>query len=152
MTRGLLTLVFLVLGSILTARGEFWTNQAGKVIEGRIESIAGSTILLVRTNGSQMKIPLQALAQPDQRRALSQVGRTFAPEFVQVAYRDACAILEQFDRLAPELRTEAAATKARRLACSVFDARLKPRSAELQQTEVQTEVQRLRAALSGENS
>ncbi len=129
---------------------DLWTNQAGHVIEANLKSFDGSTVTLVRTNGTLLKLPLSALSKADQNRVLLKSGKTVAPTFVHDAYRDAKEILDKFERLADEQRTDEARVAATRMACAVFDSRLKPRLAELKSPAVLREVQRLRASLNCE--
>jgi hypothetical protein len=37
---------------------DLWTNQAGHVIEAKLQSFDGATVTLVRTNGSQLNLPM----------------------------------------------------------------------------------------------
>ncbi len=146
---GLVLLSGLLAGAA-PARGDLWTNQAGRVVEARLEAFDGAWVTLVRTNGSQLKLPLGALCPADQRRVRLQTGQSVAPAFVQAAYRDAKAVLEKFDRLPAERRTEEARVASIGLACAAFDARLKPRLGELKEPGVSNEVRRLRALLQGQ--
>ena len=126
---------------------DLWTNQAGHVIEAKLQSFDGATVTLVRTNGSQLKLPLSALSKSDQDRVRLKSGQAVAPAFVHDAFRDAKEILDKFERLSDEQRTEEARIAATRMACAVFDARMRPRLAELKSPAVLREVQRLRASL-----
>jgi hypothetical protein len=129
---------------------DLWTNQAGRVIEARLEAFDGATVTLVRTNGSQLKLPLSALSHSDQNRVRLKSGKAVAPAFVHDAFRDAKEVLEKFERLPDEQRTDEARVAATRMACAIFDARLKPRMQELKAPSVLAEVRRLRAALNGQ--
>ena len=126
---------------------DLWTNQAGHVIDAKLQSFDGATVTLVRTNGSQLKLPLSALSKSDQDRVRLKSGQAVAPAFVHDAFRDAKEILDKFERLSDEQRTEEARIAATRMACAVFDARMRPRLAELKSPAVLREVQRLRASL-----
>ena len=126
---------------------DLWTNQAGHVIEASLKSFDGSTVTLVRTNGSQLMLPLSALSKEDQDRVRLKSGQAVAPAFVHDAYRDAREILDKFERLADDQRTDEARAAATRMACAVFEARLKPRLHELKSPTVLREVQRLRTSL-----
>jgi hypothetical protein len=140
-----------ILGGCLTLaaslRAESWTNQAGRVIEARFESLDGDQVTLVRTNGARVRMPLSSLRMADQQRVRRQTGRSMAPPFVHSAYRDARSIIDQFERLPAARQTEAARIGAERMACAVFDARLRPRLGELNDPDAQQEIRRLRAAL-----
>jgi hypothetical protein len=140
-----------LLSALLAAstQADLWTNQAGRVIEARLDGFDGSQVTLVRTNGAVLKLPLKALCPADQRRVQLQHGRSIAPLFVQAACRDARSVLDRFERLPAEQRTEEARAQAQRMACAVFDARLKPRLGELKDKQVLEEVKRLRASLGG---
>jgi len=129
---------------------DLWTNQAGHVIEANLKSFDGATVTLVRTNGSQLKLPLSALSQADQNRVRLKSGQAVAPAFVHDAFRDAKEILEKFERLPDEQRTDEARIAATRMACAIFDARLKPRMHELKAPAVLEEVRRLRASLNSQ--
>jgi hypothetical protein len=131
-------------------RADLWTNQAGRVIEARLEAFDGASVTLTRTNGSLLRLPMSALSQTDQHRVRLQTGHSLVPAFVQGAYRDARAVLEQFERLPAERRTEPARTATIRMACAVFDARLKPRLGELKDKDILEEIRRLKAALHGQ--
>ena len=148
-TRLLLLLACLVF--TLSARGDLWTNQAGRVIEGKLEAFDGATVTLLRTNGSQFKLPLTALCQTDQQRVRLRTGQSSVPPFVQAAYRDARAVVEQFDRLPEAQRTEEARLGSIRMACAVFDARLQPRLGELKDKNVLQQISQLRASLGVRN-
>ena len=124
-----------------------WTNQAGHVIEAKLQAFDGATVTLVRTNGSQLKLPLSALSKPDQNRVRLKSGQAVAPAFVHDAFRDAREVLDKFERLSDEQRTDEGRLAATRMACAIFDARIKPRLHELKAPAVLAEVQRLRAAL-----
>jgi hypothetical protein len=126
---------------------DLWTNQAGHVIDAKLQAFDGATVTLVRTNGSQLKLPLSALSKADQNRVRLKSGQAVAPAFVHDAYRDAKEILDKFERLSDEQRTDEARLAATRMACAIFDARLKPRLHELKAPTVLREVQRLRASL-----
>jgi hypothetical protein len=126
---------------------DLWTNQAGHVIEAKLQAFDGATVTLVRTNGSQLKLPLSALSKADQNRVRLKSGQAVAPAFVHDAYRDAREVLDKFERLSEEQRTEEGRAAATRMACAIFEARLKPRVAELKAPAVLREVQRLRASL-----
>ena len=132
---------------VSSLHAEFWTNQAGRVMEGKLNQFDGVTVTILKTNGVRLQIPLTALCEADQRRVRAQTGQSIAPLFVQAAYRDALTVLAQFDRLPPEQKSEDNAIKARRTAQAVFDARLKPRMRELQQPDVRQEIKRLRFTL-----
>lgn len=119
------------------------------MIEARLEAFDGAWVTLARTNGSQVRLPLSALCQADRNRVRQQTGHSVAPAFVQGAYRDARVILEQFERLPAEQRTEEGRAGSIRMACAVFDARLKPRMEELKDKDVFDEVRLLRASLLG---
>jgi hypothetical protein len=134
----------------LQLRADLWTNQAGHVIEAKLQSFDGATVTLVRTNGSQLKLPLSALSQADQNRVRLKSGKAVAPAFVHDAFRDAKEILNKFERLPDEQRTDEARIAATRMACAIFDARLKPRMQELKAPSVLAEVRRLRASLNGQ--
>lgn len=127
--------------------GEQWTNQAGRVIEARLEAFDGVLVTFARTNGLLLKIPVSALCEKDQHRVRLQTGHSLAPAFVHDAYRDAKAIIERFERFPTAQRTEEAWTATRRMACAIFDARLQPRRDELTHKAVAEEVRRLRNAL-----
>jgi len=129
---------------------DLWTNQAGHVIEAKLQSFDGATVTLVRTNGSQLKLPLSALSKADQNRVRLKSGQAVAPAFVHDAFRDAKEILEKFERLPDEQRTDEARIAATRMACAIFDARLKPRMHELKAPAVLEEVRRLRASLNSQ--
>jgi hypothetical protein len=129
---------------------DLWTNQAGRVIEARLETFDGATVTLARTNGSHLRLPLGSLCQEDQTRVRLQAGRSIAPAFVHAAYRDAKAVMEQFDRLPAERRTDEARSASIRMACAAFDARLKPRLDELKDKRIQEEIRRLRVSLHGQ--
>jgi hypothetical protein len=129
---------------------DLWTNQAGRVIEARLEAFDGASVTLTRTNGAHLKLPLSALCPTDQQRVLSQMGRSVVPAFIQAAYRDARTIIDQFERLPTGLQTEQGRASSVRMAREVFDARLKPRLNELKDKNVLEEVQRLRASLEGQ--
>jgi hypothetical protein len=119
-----------LLGVITTAMplwADLWTNQAGRVIEARLEAFDGTQVTLTRTNGSRLKLPIGALSQADQDRVRRQAGHSLAPAFVEAAYRDAKAVIEQFRSLPSERRTEKRRAASIQMACAVFDARLKPR-------------------------
>jgi hypothetical protein len=133
--------------SSVGVRAELWTNQAGKIIEAELAKIEGTTVTLVRTNGSRIVLPLSALSKADQQRAKRQTGETVAPPVAQAAYRDARAILERFAALPAGQRTPEARTAAIRTACAVFDGRLKPHAVELQDANVAEEVKRMRDSL-----
>jgi hypothetical protein len=144
------TNVIALLASLIMAvplRADLWTNHAGRVIEGRIEAFDGAQVTLTRMNGSRLSLSLSALCQSDQHRVRLLAGHSVAPLFVQGAYRDARTILEQFERLPAEQRTEEARTGCLRMACAIFDARLKSRMDELKDKAVLEEVRRLRASL-----
>jgi hypothetical protein len=117
-----------------------WTNQAGRVIEARLDAFDGVSVTFTRTNGFILRIPVSALCETDQHRVRLQTGHSLAPSFVQGAYRDAKAILERFERLPAAQRTEETRTATIHMACAVFDARLKPRLAELKDKNVLEEV------------
>jgi hypothetical protein len=138
-----------MLAGAAPAWADLWTNQAGRVIEARLEEFDGSQVTLVRTNGSVVRLPLKVLCAADQRRVQQQCGQSIAPAFVQAAYRDARSVLDRFERLPAEQRTEEARAQTARMACAVFDARLKPRLGELKDSQVLEEVKRLRALLGG---
>jgi len=133
--------------SPLRLRADLWTNQAGHVIEAKLQTFDGATVTLLRTNGSQLKLPLSALSKADQNRVRLKTGKAVAPAFVHDAFRDAKEVLEKFDRLPDEQRTNEARAAATRMACAIFDARLKPRLQELKAPSVLEEVRRLRASL-----
>ncbi len=135
----------LTIGASLQA--DLWTNQAGRVIEARLLEFDGTWVTLARTNGSRLRLPLTALRPADQRRVKLQLGESIAPPFVLAAYREARTVLDQFNKLPAQQRTEDARTKTGRMAGAVFDGRLKPRQDELKDPPVQTEVQRLRNLL-----
>jgi len=126
---------------------DLWTNQAGRVIEARLETFDGSQVTFARTNGTSLKFPLSALCQTDQHRVRLQTGYSVAPAFVQSAYRDAKAVIEKFERLPAGQRTKEAIAASTRMACAVFDARLKPRLEELKDKDVLEEIRRLRTSL-----
>jgi len=126
---------------------DVWTNQAGHVIEAKLHAFDGATVTLVRTNGSQLKLPLSALSKPDQNRVRLKSGQAVAPAFVHDAFRDAREVLDRFERLSDEQRTDEGRLAATRMACAIFDARIKPRLHELKAPTVLAEVQRLRASL-----
>ena len=131
----------------LSLCADLWTNQAGHVIEAKLQGFDGATVTLLRTNGSQLKLPLSALSKPDQNRVLLKSGKAVAPAFVHDAFRDAKEILDKFERLPDEQRTDEARVAATRMACTIFEARLKPRLHELKAPTILAEIQRLRAAL-----
>ena len=128
---------------------DLWTNQAGRVIEARLEAFDGAWVTLALTNGSSLRLPLGSLCQADQYRVRRQTGHSLAPAFVHSAYRDARKIIKQFERLPPEQRTEEARAGCARLARAIFDARLKPRLDELKDKDVLEEVGHLRVSLDG---
>ena len=142
-----LVVLFACFVAPLQLPADLWTNQAGHVIEAKLQSFDGSTVTLVRTNGSQLKLPLSALSKADQNRVRLKTGQAVAPAFVHDAYRDAKEILDKFERLSDEQRTDEARAAATRMACAIFEARLKPRLHELKAPSVLREVQRLRASL-----
>lgn len=146
------TLGLVLLGCLTIAtslRADLWTNQAGRVIEARLEALDGASVTLTRTSGAQLRLPLSALCPTDQQRVLAQMGRSPGPAFVQAAYRDARAIIDQFERLPAGLQTEQGRAASKRMAREAFEARLKPRLDELKDRNVLGEVQRLRASLDG---
>jgi hypothetical protein len=147
----MLTTRLLVLAVLLAAlgpvRADMWTNQAGRVIEARLKEFDGVWVTLVRTNSSTLRLPLSALCKTDQRRVRAQKSQSIAPGFVQAAYKDAVGILERFQRLPADQQTAEGREKAVHMACSVFDARVNARSAELTDKDVLYEVRRLRASL-----
>jgi hypothetical protein len=136
-----------LLAAVAPAWADLWTNQAGRVIEARLQEFDGAQVTLVRTNGAVLKLPLKALCPSDQRRVELLHGRSIAPPFVLGAYRDARTVLDRFDRLPAEQQTPEARQKAVNMACAVFDARLRGRFAELSDKDVQSEVKRLRDSL-----
>ena len=142
-----LVVFFACFAAPLQLWADLWTNQAGHVIEANLKSFDGATVTLVRTNGSQLKLPLSALSKADQDRVRLKTGQAVAPAFVHDAFRDAREILDKFERLPDEQRTDEARAAATRMACAIFEARLKPRLHELKGPSVLREVQRLRAAL-----
>jgi hypothetical protein len=142
----LLILAFL-LGMPQLARCEYWTNQAGRVIEGQLEKFDGAWLTLLRTNGTALRLPLSALCKPDQQRVLVQNALSIAPGFVIAAYKDATSVLERYNRLPLDQQTPEARRASTHMACAVFDGRISPRKAELADKAVQVEVKRLRALL-----
>jgi len=135
---------------LLPLQAELWTNQAGRVIDATLEKFDGASVTFVRTNGSRLVLPLLALTVADQQRVKLKSGHTVVPVFVQAAYRDACSVLDRFGKLPAAQRSDNARTKATRMACAVFDARLEPRQQELKDPEVRREIKRLRASLEGQ--
>ena len=142
-----LVLLAMLLGAAAPARSESWTNQAGRVIEGRLGDFDGVWLTLIRTNGLPLRLPLSALCKADQRRVLAQKSLAIVPDFVTAAYKDAGTVLERYDRLPPEQQTPEARQGAVQMACAVFDGRVNPRKAELDDKAVQDEVKRLRTQL-----
>jgi hypothetical protein len=142
-----LLLFLLLFAAPVAARGEMWTNQAGRVIEARLGEFDGIWVTLLKTNSSVLKVPLSALCEADQRRVRLLKGQTIAPPFVQSAYLDAASVLRRFERLPADQQTLEGWKKAANMACSVFDARISARSAQMTNQAVLEEVQRLRAAL-----
>jgi hypothetical protein len=139
--------LLVVLAALSPARADLWTNQAGRVIEARLDACDGVWVTLVRTNGSPLKIPLSALCPADQRRARVQKALSVAPGFVKAAYKDAMTVMDRFERLPAEKQTPEGRQQAVSMARSVFDARLQARAPELTDKDVIEEVKRLRAAL-----
>jgi hypothetical protein len=133
--------------ALAPVQAESWTNQAGRVIEARLGSFDGVSVTLIRTNGSSLRLPLSALSNADQRRVRLQKAQSIAPDFVRSADHDARAVLERFERLPDDQRTAEGRKKAVHMACSIFDARVKARSAEVSDKEVLDEIKRLRALL-----
>jgi hypothetical protein len=129
------------------AGAELWTNMAGRTIEATLEKFDGVTVTFTRTNGTSLTMPLRVLNLPDQQRVKIRSGHNIAPAFVQGAYRDARTVLDRFEALPAERRTEEARAAAIRTACAIFDARLKPRASELQNPQVRDEIKRLRDSL-----
>jgi hypothetical protein len=136
-----------LLAAVGLARAEWWTNQAGRVIEAKLGDFDGVWVTLVRTNATTLRMPLSALCENDQRRVLLQQGLSIAPDFVKAAYNDAVAVLARLERLPDGQRTEEGRKKAVLMACSVFDARIGARSAEITDKAVLAEVKRLRSLL-----
>jgi hypothetical protein len=139
--------IALLFGALGAARAENWTNQAGRVIEGRLAKFDGLSVTLVRTNGVTVRLPLSALCKADQQRVLIRNDFSIAPGFVVAAYKDAVLVLEKYQRLPPEQQTAEARKAAVQMACAVFDGRLRARRSELTDKAVQDEVTRLRAVL-----
>jgi hypothetical protein len=73
------------LGAVGPLCSENWTNQAGRVIEGRLDKFDGSYLILIRTNGLALRLPLSALCKSDQQRVLVQNACSIAPDFVVAA-------------------------------------------------------------------
>ena len=142
-----LVVLFACFVAPLQLPADLWTNQAGHVIEAKLQSFDGATVTLVRTNGTLLKLPVSALSRADQDRVRLKSGQAVAPAFVHDAYRDAREVLDKFERLSDEQRTEEARAAATRMACAIFDARIKPRLGELKSPAVLREIQRLRASL-----
>jgi hypothetical protein len=92
-------------------------------------------------------VPLSALCRADQRRVRVQRAQSIAPDFVKAAYKDAVVVLDRFGCLPADQQTAEGWKKAVHMACLVFDARIKARSAELTDKDVLEEVKRLRALL-----
>src|SRR5512138_2791417 len=134
---GLVRLYFLVLFvmALAPARADTWTNQAGRVIEARLGEFDGVWVTLLRSNAAPLRLPLSALCPADQRRVRLLKGQSIAPDFVRAAYRDATTVLQRFERLPADQQTADGWTKAVRMACSLFDARVNARSAQLTNTE-----------------
>jgi hypothetical protein len=137
----------LLLVTLCWARAEMWTNQAGRVVEARLQSFDGVSVTLVKTNAQTLQIPLASLCAADQRRVRQQAGLSIAPEFVQAAYRDASAVLARFDSQPASRKTGEGRTKAALMACSVFDARMGVRAQEITDQAVRDEIKRLRSLL-----
>lgn len=131
------------------AAADLWTNQAGRILEAALEKFDGASVTFVRTNGARLVLPLRALSPADQRRVKQRTGHTVVPAFVQGAYLDARSILDRFEALPAEQRTDEARAGATRTACAVFDGRVEPRRRELKDPEVARETRRLRDALEG---
>lgn len=128
-------------------RADQWTNLAGRVIVARLDGFDGVSVTFTRTNGSRLRIPVNALCESDQHRVRLLSGHSPAPSFVLDAYRDANAILERFARLPARQQTESARVATLRMARAVFDARLKDRLDELKEKNLLAEVNRLRDTL-----
>lgn len=139
----------LIASLILPAQlvAEQWTNLAGRVIVARLDGFDGVSVTLTRTNGSHLRIPVSALCESDQHRVRLRTGHSPAPPFVLDAYRDAKTILDRFARLPAGQRTESARIATHRMACAVFDARLKDRIDELKKKNLLEEIKRLRETL-----
>ena len=137
----------MLLASAGVARGESWTNQAGRVLEGRLGEFDGAWLTLIRTNGTPLRLPLSALRQPDQQRVLSRKALSIAPAFVLAAYKDASLVVQRYDRLPSDQQSPAGRNAAIQMACAVFDNRIRARQSELKDKAVVAEVRRLRERL-----
>ncbi len=138
-----------LLALVCCAQAEFWTNQAGQVIEARLETCDGKSVTFIKKNGTKLKMPLSSLSQGDQRRVRLQQGLSIAPEFVKTAYNDARDVWTRFEKLPAHQQTEEIRKKTANMACAVFDARVSARMAEITDKGVIEEVQRLRSILAG---
>lgn len=58
----------------VVASAETWTNQAGKVIAGKLLRLEGEQAVLQRTNGHLLRVPLSSFTPADQVRAREQTG------------------------------------------------------------------------------
>ena len=142
-----LAALIVFLATLESVDADWWTNQAGGVVEATLDGFDGARVTLVRTNGAVLRLPLSALSAADQRRARLQSAQSIAPAFVQTAYADARSVLDRFDCLPAHQQTPEARRRAVHMARSVFDARIKARATELEDKTVLEEVRRLRSSL-----
>ncbi|HOX59959.1 MAG TPA: hypothetical protein P5205_21945 [Candidatus Paceibacterota bacterium] len=71
--------VWAALAAGFAARGETWTNLAGKVIAAKLVGVQSEQVLLQRPNGHILRLPLSSLKPEDRIRAREQSGTERLP-------------------------------------------------------------------------
>ncbi len=136
-----------LLAAVAVAHAENWTPKAGRVIEARLGECDGAGVTVIRTNGLRVRLPLSALAKPDQQRALTQRALSIVPAFVTAAHKDASMVLQRYELLPSSQQTQEARNASIQMACAIFDSRIHAGRAELKDPAVMAEVRSLRAEL-----
>ena len=129
------------------AQVEAWTNQAGHVVHAELVEYEAGIATLKTNQGTTVRIPLSTLCKKDQRRIRILQNESIVPEFVQVAYRDAKAILMRYEQLAGRWQDAGEREGACNMARAIFDERIAAHGSMDGDPAVQDEIIRLRNLL-----
>lgn len=101
-----------------------WTNRVGHVLQASLVDYGNGGATFRSPSRSDLRLPLSALCDSDQRLIRSACGESSAPDYAVAALRDARAVVTRYDRLPAASKPEGGRDGVVASAHALFDARV----------------------------
>lgn len=143
----LLSLSVFLSASPVDARASSWTNQAGKAIEAEALSLERGVVTLQRPDGETMRVLFTAFSPGSQQRLRKQFKVADVPDHILLAHRDATAMVQRYDRLPDDRKSEGGRDAVVRAARTLFDHRVAAGAGAPHHVTDRREIERLRRTI-----